>query len=188
MLKFDPFVSFLGQMDSAREKAARANEYRRFVKETLAKFQVDDMHDLGDEDYDKFLEALKGFRKSRLVAEGVLVDGEGESADTNPELERFRSSCLEDLSRHSQRIRHIVSELVETPFTCYVTGPVNSRSFRADSPIEIAVLMEDSARPAGEVADLTRMLQKRLMFGFTFGPLGASVRNMQTPAEGWSRL
>ncbi len=188
MLKFDPFVSFLGQMDSAKAKAARTNEYRRYVKETLAKFQVEDVHDLDDESYGKFLEELKGFRKGRLVAEGVLVDGAGETAETNPELERFRGSCLEDLSRHSQRIRHIVSELVDTPFTCYVAGPVNSSSFRADSPVEIAVLTEDSGRPAGEIADLTRMLQRRLMFGFTFGPLSASVRNMQQPGDGWTRL
>jgi hypothetical protein len=181
MLKFDPFVSFRTQMLAAKEKASRANEYRRFVRETLAKFQVEDMHDLDDESYGRFLDELKGYRKGRLVAEGLHTE---ETAAQNPALERYRADCLDELRRHSSRIRHIVSEVVDTPFTCYISGPVSDPyGFTASSGVDISVVVE--AGPAA--GDLARMLQRRMLFGFGFGPLGVSVNN-GPPAAGWVRL
>ncbi len=77
MLRFKQFVDLSDNVSSVRARAARTNEYRKFVQDALAKFKVSDVHDLDDLSYEQFVEQLKSFRKSRGINEDVdLFPGE----------------------------------------------------------------------------------------------------------------
>lgn len=150
MLKFNDFVGLRSDVKAVRERMARATEYRKFVDETLGKYGVKDVHDLDDEGYTKFMEDLKGYRKkNRLVAEGTLA---------------LPGDVLRELKDQSQRVTQAVFDVV---------GDFHAYLESVDPDVRMVVVPEEDC----DVKTTKDLLQRRLLAGFSFGPLMVEVRN-----------
>lgn len=147
MLKFKDFVGLRSDVKAVRERMARASEYRRFLDETLGRYGVKDVHDLDDAAYEKFMDEVKSYRKKNRMVSEGAVD-----------------EVTKELTDHRSRITQVVFDVVGD-FDAYL------ESAGADFKM---VVVPDAACDAETTKTL---LQRRLLNGFSFGPLEVDVRS-----------
>jgi len=69
MLRYGQFVALNKDIAAKKDLQNRQNEYNRFASEALSRFGAETIHDLSDEDYNRFLDEMKAYRKAKLVSE-----------------------------------------------------------------------------------------------------------------------